>query len=187
MKPALVIVDMVRDTLEGGRTYPMTMPARMLVPVIDDLAEWMRSRGFQVVFACDSFLAGDFLFRSRLRPQSLRATPGSLPTTLIRRGPQDMVLEKRRFSAFFKTDLDQTLRTLGIDCILVCGITTHVCVLATALDALSNDFSAIILEDACAAPSKETHRAVLEAYRATPLQPLLRVMTCEQAKRLLGA
>ncbi|RME27036.1 MAG: cysteine hydrolase [Deltaproteobacteria bacterium] len=186
MKPALIVVDMVRDTLEGDHSYPITMQARMLVPVIDDLAEWMRSRGLQVVFACDSFLDGDFIFRGRLKPHSLRGSPGSLPTTLIRRTPQDIVLEKRRFSAFFKTDLDQTLRTLGVNCVLVCGITTHVCVLATVLDAVSNDFSAVILEDACAAPSREIHQAVVDAYRNTPLAPLLRVMTCEQAKQLMG-
>ena len=50
--------------------------------------------------------------------------------------PRDMVLPKRRFSAFFKTDLDQTLRTLDVDTVLVGGISTNFCVLTTALDAV---------------------------------------------------
>ena len=44
----------------------------------------------------------------------------------------DIIIDKRRFSAFFKTDLDQTLRTYGVDTVAIGGLNTHFCVLATA-------------------------------------------------------
>jgi nicotinamidase-related amidase len=92
----------------------------------------------------------------------------------------DIILPKRRFSAFFKTDLDQTLRVLGVDTIVVTGVTTEVCVLMTVMDGLSHDFSAILLEDCCASRSKEFHQACLHLYRDFALYPLLRTMTFKE-------
>ena len=62
-----------------------------------------------------------------------------------------------------RLDLDLTLRTLGVDTVLVTGIATPICVLTTALDAVSHDFSAIIVEDCCAAHRPQDHEAVLNA------------------------
>jgi nicotinamidase-related amidase len=89
-------------------------------------------------------------------------------------------LPKRRFSAFYKTDLDQTLRLLGSDTIVVAGITTEVCVLMTAMDGLCHDFSVILLEDCCASRNRETHQGCLNLYRDFALYPLLRIMTLEE-------
>jgi nicotinamidase-related amidase len=91
-----------------------------------------------------------------------------------------MILPKRRFSAFFKTDLDQTLRVLGVDTIVVTGITTEVCVLMTVMDGLSHDFSAILLGDCSASRNKEFHQGCLNLYRDFALYPLLRIMTLDE-------
>jgi nicotinamidase/pyrazinamidase len=93
--------------------------------------------------------------------------------------PEDSIIPKRRFSAFYKTDLDQTLRALEIDTIIVAGITTEVCVLTTALDGLSRDFYAVILEDCSASRNREYHQGCLNLYRDSSLKPLLRIMTLD--------
>jgi len=99
----------------------------------------------------------------------------------------DIYLPKRRFSAFFKTDLDQTLRTLGIDTVVVGGITTNVCVLMTVMDALCHDFYVIWLEDCCAAHKREVHEKTLELYRNFALWPLLRIISSDEfLKELKG-
>ena len=95
----------------------------------------------------------------------------------------DIVLPKRRFSAFFETDLDKTLRKQGIDTIVVTGITTEVCVLSTAMDGFCYDFYVILLENCSASHSKERHQACLNLYRNTSLYPLLRVMTLDEFLR----
>jgi nicotinamidase-related amidase len=120
-----------------------------------------------------------------MEPHSLRGSRGAEVIDELRRAASDIVLSKRRFSAFFKTDLDQTLRTLQAETVVLAGIATHVCVLGTALDALSNDFSAIILEDCCAAHRQEYHGPVLDAFRKTPLYPLLRVCDSTALRQLL--
>jgi nicotinamidase-related amidase len=111
-----------------------------------------------------------------MRPHSIRGTPGTLPIPDLEPQDQDIILEKRRFSAFFKTDLDQTLRTMQVDTVAVGGINTHFCVIATALDAVCHDFCTVILEDLAAAYKKEIHRAFIDAYRNSAIYPIFKVM-----------
>jgi nicotinamidase-related amidase len=142
--------------------------------------EESRKKGFPIIFACDSFLKDDFIFKGRMKVHSLRGTKGSEVVDDLKPEPTDIILPKRRFSAFFKTDLDQTLRTLGVDTIIVTGITTEVCVLMTAMEGLCHDFSVIILEDCTASRSKEFHHECLNLYRDFALYPLLRIMTLDE-------
>jgi nicotinamidase-related amidase len=111
-----------------------------------------------------------------MKPHALRGTPGAEVLAGLMPHSTDIILPKRRFSAFFKTDLDQTLRTLGIDTVAIGGLNTHFCVLATVLDALANDFYTIILEDMCAAYRQDIHDNCVNAYRKSAVYPLLRVV-----------
>ena len=179
MRPAIIVVDMVKDNIKEGSRHPITLEARAILPNLQKLLEASRKRGFPVIFACDSFLKEDFIFRGRMKIHSLRGTKGSEVVDDLKPEATDIVLPKRRFSAFFKTDLDQTLRMLGIDTIVVTGITVEVCVLMTAMDGLCHDFSVILLEDCTASKNGEMHRSCLNLYRDFALYPLLRVMTLQ--------
>lgn len=179
LKPAVIVVDMVRDNFRDADHLPITAPARAMVPALNRLIYASRTRGAPIVFACDSFLEGDFIFQGKMKAHSLRGTPGAEVLDDLDRAPQDIFLPKRRFSAFFKTDLDLTLRLLRVDTVAVTGIATHFCVLTTALDALCHDFRAVIIEDCCAGPNPDIHRRTLDNYRRNPLYPLLRVIDSE--------
>lgn len=172
MKPAVIVVDMIIGNVKerNGEEGKIIAPLR-------DFLKKMRNMSFPVVFACDSFMESDFIFRGRMKKHAIRGTEETKPLPDLGVEAQDIILEKRRFSAFFKTDLDQTLRTLGVDTVLVCGINTHFCVLATAFDAVCHDFFTVILEDLSAAYKEEVHRKVVELYRFTAIYPLLRVMS----------
>jgi nicotinamidase/pyrazinamidase len=185
MKPALIVVDLLRDTFEK---HPESFVARSALNFMDRLnalIDLFHQCEMPVVFACDSFLPEDFIFTGKMQPHSLRGTPGESIIPELHCGPRDHILPKRRFSAFFKTDLDQTLRTLGVDTVMVTGIATPICVLTTALDALSHDFGAVIVEDCCAAHRPEHHESVLGAYRKTPLYPLLQVLSGGQCAEII--
>ena len=176
MKPAIIVVDMVQDNFHDADHLPITAHARAMIPALNRLLRESRQQGIPIIFACDSFLEGDFIFQGKMKAHSLRGTPGAEVMEGLDQAPQDIVLPKRRFSAFFKTDLDMTLRLYRIDTVAVTGIATHFCVLTTALDALCHDFRAVILEDCSAAPTPEIHQRTLENYRRNPLYPLLQVM-----------
>jgi ureidoacrylate peracid hydrolase len=63
-----------------------------------------------------------------------------------------MVLYKTRYSGFYQTELDATLRRMGIRTLIVTGCTTSVCVESTVRDAMFRDYHAVVLEDCTAEP-----------------------------------
>ncbi len=180
MRPAIIVVDMLKDNLKESPRNPFFQEGKAIIPNLQRLLEEGRKRRLPIIFACDSFLEGDFIFKGRMKSHSLRGTRGAEVIDELKPEPSDIILPKRRFSAFFKTDLDQTLRVLGVDTIVVTGITTEVCVLMTALDGLCHDFSAILLEDCSASRNKISHETCLNLYRDFALYPLLRIMTLEE-------
>lgn len=71
------------------------------------------------------------------------------------------VIEKHTFDAFFETELRGFLRFHLIDTLYVAGVETNVCVLCTALSALSNGFTTVILEDCVTTSQPELHEPAL--------------------------
>lgn len=181
MKPVVIIVDMLHDNY-GDRSNKET-EEEQIVPRVRDFLRTCRHFSIPVIFACDSFIEGDFIFRGRMKSHAIRGTQGARVLDDLEAQISDIVLPKRRFSAFFKTDLDQTLRTWNIDTVAVGGIATHFCVLATAFDAVCHDFRSVILEDLCASHKKEIHENALNAYRHSPIHPLLNVMLSSEFLR----
>jgi nicotinamidase-related amidase len=180
VKPAIIVVDMLKDNLKESSRNLYFHRGRAILPNLQRLLAESRKRRFPIIFACDSFLKDDFIFKGRMKVHSLRGTKGAEVVNDLKPAPADIILPKRRFSAFFKTDLDQTLRTLGVDTIIVTGMTMEVCVLMTVMDGLSHDFSAIILEDCTTSRSKEFHQGCLNLYRDFSLYPLLKIMNLDE-------
>jgi ureidoacrylate peracid hydrolase len=65
----------------------------------------------------------------------------------------DVVIYKHRFSGFYQTDLDATLKKLGIKHLIITGCTTSVCVEATVRDAMYRDYSCVLLTDCMSQPT----------------------------------
>lgn len=76
----------------------------------------------------------------------------------------DIVLNKTSSGAFASTTLDQTLHNLGVNSLVVCGLTTAMCVTQTAREAGDRGFQVIIADDGCTELSEELHEAALLAF-----------------------
>ena len=79
----------------------------------------------------------------------------------------DHVLQKTTSGPLNSTKLDQTLRVVGINTIVVAGVLTDVCVAQTTREFGDRDFDAIVVEDACAAGIETLHKAALETISNT--------------------
>ena len=182
---ALIVVDMIKDNVNTKNHGMIDVAAKKIIPNILELSRVFRGNGGRIVFACDSFMEGDFIFGGRMKPHAIRGTRGDHPIDELEMDPSDLFLPKRRMSSFYKTDLDQTLRTWGVHTVAVCGIVTNVCVLLTAIDAIQNDFRSIIVSDASTCHKPEIHEKTLELYSQMPLEPLFRIMsTADVAKEI---
>ncbi|MFH1942755.1 MAG: isochorismatase family protein [bacterium] len=73
----------------------------------------------------------------------------------------EKVIRKKRYSAFYRTDLEEILRTLGITDIIIGGVMTNLCCETTARDAFVRDFRVFFLVDGTATVSEEYHFASL--------------------------
>jgi nicotinamidase/pyrazinamidase len=187
-KPALLIIDMVKDNLDESKGYPITSHAQRIVGPINNLIGVFRKQGWPIVFPTDAYHEGDFIFQGRLRPFSLVGTEGAeVADELDYREDEDLWLPKPRFSAFFKSSLDKWLRERGVTLCAVAGIATEYCVLTTVMDAVCHDFKAVLVEDCSASYSERIHEQTLGLYRRNPLYPLMRVITSsELVAELLG-
>lgn len=179
-RPAILIIDTVKDNFDDRRNLPITPLARKTLEPINQITTAFRGHGWPVVFATDAFKREDFIFTGRMKPHALAGTAGAEVIDELSRDAGDLWLPKPRFSAFFRTELDQWLKTRNITLCAVAGITTNFCVLTTALDAVCCDFKAVILEDCTAAISEKVHQQTVDIYRRTALYPLLRVASSQQ-------
>ncbi|SOC49508.1 Nicotinamidase-related amidase [Blastococcus aggregatus] len=116
-----------------------------------------RGRGLPVLFSSQNPETS----RATNRPPSQRdAADLSLDPFF---GPRagELVVPKRRASVFFETDLADHLERLGVDTLILCGETTSGCVRATAVDAYSHGFHAVVVEEAVFDRSPLSHKVSL--------------------------
>jgi nicotinamidase-related amidase len=91
--------------------------------------------------------------------------------------PGDYVVKKHRWSTFFQTHLELSLRTAGIDTIMIAGGSTEVGVASTAYAARDLDFNLILLRDVCTSGKP----GVVDFFMDVVFPIFARVMTVDQA------
>ena len=182
---AILVVDMIKDSF-NPKQPEMHKQIMTIIPNINNLLEFAREKKIKVIYACDSRYPQDFIFSGNNKPHALRGTRGIEVIDELRVYPEDTILEKRCMSSFFRTDLDITLRSLGVTTLIIIGISTPYCVLLSALDAVQNGFKAIICED-CATAYKDTfHQNVINTYRKGPISSLFGISNLKSIINMLS-
>ncbi|MFC3300762.1 cysteine hydrolase [Arthrobacter agilis] len=84
-----------------------------------------------------------------------------------------VIVTKTRDSAFFGTDLAERLRALGVDELMLAGVSAHNCVAHTGADAFAHDFRVSYVSDAIGHTNKKYAEAMLEILSAEYRQPIV--------------
>jgi len=113
-KPAILVIDMVKDNFVAQRKLPITPLALKIINPINRLTKAFRSKDWHVVFATDAFHKQDFIFKEAMKPHLLAGTASAEIIEELDREDGDLWIPKPRFSAFSKTSLAQWLRERGI-------------------------------------------------------------------------
>jgi isochorismate hydrolase len=77
---------------------------------------------------------------------------------------KDTILPKKRYSAFYETDLDSILRSKGIQDLILSGVMTNLCCETTARDAFMRDYRVFFLIDGTATGKDDHHPATLKNF-----------------------
>jgi nicotinamidase-related amidase len=176
-RAALVVIDMQVDfaSPEGALGWVVDLSAvPAALAAAERLAVAARAVGAPVVFVglqtspeADSASWSERMRRRGGDPvaQSALCRAGSAGAAFVGPIPQvgDVVVSKLRYSGFFRTDLDAQLKRLGVDTLVVCGLTTECCVDCTIRDAFHLDYHVFIARDACAAYDAATHESALQS------------------------
>jgi nicotinamidase-related amidase len=79
--------------------------------------------------------------------------------------PGEVVIDKPGKGAFYATDLELILHNRAISTLIVCGVTTHVCVSSTLREAADRGFDGVLLSDCCQSYEEGLHQGALEVLR----------------------
>lgn len=180
---ALVVIDMQRDFCEaGGYADQAGLDIHRLSGVIERirlLLDAARAAGVMVVHTREGHLPD----LSDCPPAKLRRSraagaeigrPGPMGRLLIRGehghdlidrlrpAPGEAVIDKPGYGAFHSTHLGALLHERGISTLILCGVTTEVCVHSTLREAIDRGFDCITVGDACAASNPVLQQAALD-------------------------
>jgi maleamate amidohydrolase len=166
--PALILVDFARAYFDpncglyAGVEHVRTVAAGLAVAA--------RAASIPVVFTRVEYsdAADGGIFYRKLPALSAfdRGNPFGDFTPELTPQDSDIVITKQFPSAFFGTDLADSLRSLDVDTLLITGLSTSGCVRATALDALCHGFIPLVIEDACGDRDQRVHDANIFDLRA---------------------
>lgn len=176
---ALLIIDMLEEFVRGRLKAEA---AEAIVPNIKRLAEFSRSRGIPVIYAVDQHYPGIDKELELWGPHAIKGGSESKVIKELEPLDSDYVVYKRRYDAFFGTDLDMLLRELKASNVIVTGIHTHICVQQTAAGAFYRGYNVIVPVDCVAAATREWHERGLEYMRSFLGAELL--TSCELIERL---
>lgn len=178
-RTAIIVIDMQNDFGAPGGMFDAAgidiSSIRAVVPTTLRVVKAARSEGITIVYLKMAFRADlsdagspdspNWIKHLGLRAGEETTAPDGSPSRILIRDcwntdildalapePDDVVLYKHRFSGFFQTALDQTLRDRGINTLVFTGCTTSVCVESTFRDAMFRDYRCLLLEDCTAEP-----------------------------------
>ncbi|MFC1983112.1 cysteine hydrolase family protein [Chloroflexota bacterium] len=179
---ALVVVDVVKDfCAEGGYLHRERGNLRLIhdmLPRLIRFIEKARAAGVPIIYVQPAYSTennwylSDVRLEQAMRKRKTRAlidfpvcTPGSWGASFcdgIEPLPEEVIVNKHRYSGFIGTDLDLILRSKRIRTLIMCGTTSNGCVYATAADGFMRDYYIVFLADCSATFDDRLHRDALE-------------------------
>jgi len=160
MANAVLVIDMLRGFLEEGYPLYIGAKARHIIPNIESLLQRELSQGSSIFYISDHHTPGDLEFKM-FPPHCIEGTIETevIPELAKYRGE---IIPKRRYSGFFETQLDEKLKELKPEKLIICGVLTNICVLHTTADARNRDYTVEVPIDCVASPDEEAHHFALE-------------------------
>lgn len=168
-RPVVLAVDLMRAYFDPAS--PLCLPSTTCLESAGRVVAAARERGVpvvhtRVVYGPDGVDGGLFIRKVPALRQLVGGGPMSELMPEVTPASSELVLVKQYASAFFGTSLASTLRALGVDTVVVVGVSTSGCVRASAVDALQHGFVPVVVRDAVGDRDVSPHEASLYDLQA---------------------
>ena len=163
---ALLVIDMLKDFIDEKGALSVGPVGQKIIDFVKEKVEGFRQRGYPVIFICDNHEKDDKEF-DMFPAHCIAQTAGARIIEDLDVKDEDKIIRKRRYSAFFGTDLDLYLREKGVDELFLVGVCTNICVLYTAADARNLAYKVNIYKDGVASFDEKAHEFALKEAKNT--------------------
>lgn len=160
---ALIVIDMIYDFVNPGGSVFYEQNLKIL-PKIVELVNRARENNILIIYIQHSHRKDKYDVKTLTgRKNSIEGTGGDqLDPSLPINYETDYILKKRRYSAFYYTDLDLILREHNINKLYIAGTKTNNCVRSTVEDAYHLNYEANVVGDCVATDSEITNKIYLQ-------------------------
>ncbi|MEJ5167429.1 MAG: isochorismatase family cysteine hydrolase [Thermoanaerobaculia bacterium] len=164
-KSAILVIDMLEDFVR--EEAPLEVPStRKIIPFLQKELKKARERGIPVIYVCDAHEREDIEFKKYgWLPHCIKGTEGARIIEELKPEEGDIIVEKKTYSGFYETNLEEILKEKGVENLYLTGCVTHICVLFTASDAVLRGYNVFVLEEGVAGLEEEDHRAALRIMK----------------------
>lgn len=163
---ALLVIDMLNDFIrEDGALYVGTK-GKEIISFIQEKIKEFREKDYPIIYICDNHEKDDKEFLM-FPSHCIANTKGSEIIHELEVKENDKIIRKRRYSAFYGTDLDLYLREKEVDEIFLVGVCTNICVLYTGADGRNINYKVSIYKDGVASFDERAHEFALKEAETT--------------------
>lgn len=155
---AILVIDVL------GGTDPIPEAFAEPIGACVSIVKAARAKSVPVIFSDDNHIPAYDREIELWGEHGIRGTQGGEPVAAFDLQPGDIVIPKRRYDGFFQTDLDLTLRELGVDTLIAVGADANICVLQTLAGAYFRGYKTIVPADAVWTFLVGTYEGALEYY-----------------------
>jgi len=158
---ALLVIDMLKDFIDEKGALSVGPAGKKIIPFIKETIEKFRQEGYPIIFICDNHEKDDKEF-DMFPPHCITQTRGAEIIEDINVNLEDKIIRKRRYSAFFGTDLDLYLREKAVDELYLAGVCTNICVLYTVEEFCNRDLTVRVYRDGVMSFDTAAHEFALQ-------------------------
>ena len=177
---AVLVLEMQRDLILKESVLDFGEVGRAIVPKIKKLLDAARERKVPVIYTSLYATPGDPIFENFPVLHCIPGTEGIEIIDELKPKEGDYVVNTYRMNAFLFSNLEYLLRVLGVDTLIITGVSTNTGCLLTAMEAFQRGFAVIIASDGCATYKEERHQSALEY-----LKPFAKILTADEATEQL--
>jgi len=163
---ALIIIDMLNDFMRPKGTLYVGEQVNSIIQFCKDIIPEFRSEQNTIIYTCDTHWEDDEEFKL-FPPHAIRGTWGHQVIDELTPQKGDFIIPKRRFSAFYGTELDLLLREKKVDEVDIVGVLTNICVLYTAAWAQMLHYQVAVYREGVTSTDLDAHNFALKEMEKT--------------------